>query len=300
MARFPPLRHQPRSARAVRIGFILDGDHSSVAASLREVNGAIHCVATGTTKLDVVRKQVARIFSLDHDATEYPQIAERDSNIAPLMASLPGLRPVCFTSPYESACWAIISQRITKTQAARIVAELVRAHGERVLLEGEPIGVFPRPDRLLDVSSIDGLPTIKVDRLHGIARAAQDGKLDAGYLRSLGAERAPQALRFLPGIGPFWASGIYLRACGITDVFPDEPLAVAALGSLHGLGDSPTASQLAPILDRYRPFRMWIAFLLRVAVARGILEGSRFASAGTDRPQRNRGRSLSVSRDTIE
>ena len=273
VAHFPPMRHQPRSSPALTLGFILDGEHSSIAVSLREEGGRLHGVTSRTAKLDVVVKQVERILALDHDATEYPAVALRDPKLAPIMAAFPGLRPVSFMSPYECACWAIISQRITTTQAARVVAELVRAHGERVALEGEPIGVFPRPDRPLDVRAIDGLPTVKVDRLHGIANAALEGKRDAERLRALGNERALQALRFLPGIGPFWASGIYLRACGIVDVFPEEPIAIAALGHLHGLGDRPTAAKLQELTNMYRPFRMWIAFLLRVAASRGLIDG---------------------------
>jgi 3-methyladenine DNA glycosylase/8-oxoguanine DNA glycosylase len=64
-----------------------------------------------------------------------------------------------------------------------------------------------------------------------------------------------------------------LRGCGIVDVFPDEPLAIAALGHLHGLGDRPDAAALQTLTDRYRPFRMWVCFLLRVAPGRGIIPG---------------------------
>jgi DNA-3-methyladenine glycosylase II len=274
MGNFPPLGHQPKlgSATEVRLGFVLDGDHKSVAVSLRSVGRELHGTALGTKRVDAVAKQVARIFSLDHDATTYPEIGKRDPKIGAVMRELDGLRPVCFTSPYECACWAVISQRITKTQASRVVAELVRAHGERVKLPGEaPMAVFPRPDRLLDVRTISGIAPVKVERLHAIATAALEGKLDAETIRARGDVEGPKSLLVLPGIGPFWASGIYLRACGIADFFPDEPLAIAALGNLHGLGDRPSEAAVAKLVDRYRPFRMWICFLLRVAVARGVL-----------------------------
>jgi len=269
--RFPPLRHQPRSKEAVRVGFVLDGRHCSVAVSLREERGQIRVFYAGTREADAVARQVARIFSLDHDATGWPALAERDPKLGAVMDAFPGLRPVCFTSPYECACWAIIAQRITTSHAARVVAELVRAHGEVVRLEDESIGVFPRPDRLLDVTTIPSLPLVKVDRLHAIARAALDGKLDAERLRRLGDELGPQSLRFLPGIGPFWASAIYLRACGIRDVFPDEPITIAALGTLHELGAPPPRPAIERLTEPYRPYRMWVAFLLRVAAARGII-----------------------------
>jgi hypothetical protein len=80
-------------------------------------------------------------------------------------------------------------------------------------------------------------------------------------------------VRPIRGIGPFWSQGIYLRGCGIVDVFPDEPLSVAALGHLHGLGDRPAPRVLAELTEQYRPYRMWVCFLLRVAAGGGLIEG---------------------------
>ena len=74
-----------------------------------------------------------------------------------------------------------------------------------------------------------GLPQEKVHRLHGIADAALAGDLEVARLRALGADGARAALRRLRGIGEFWASGIWLRACGVVDEFPDEPRCRAVL-----------------------------------------------------------------------
>lgn len=113
-----------------------------------------------------------------------------------------------------------------------------------------------------------------MERLHGVARAALAGLLDADRLIALGPVAGPKSVRVIPGIGPFWSSGIYLRSCGIVDEFPDsEPIAGAALGTLHGLGDQPSAEQMRELTDRFRPFRMWVCFLLRVAAGRGLIEG---------------------------
>jgi len=180
---------------------------------------------------------------------------------------------VLFTSPYEAACWGVISQRIHTTQAAKAVLEIVRAHGEWVTLAGISVPVFPRPDRLLDVRVVPGLAPIKIARLHAIAKAMDRGMtiLDADSIRALGPEEGPRSLRSLPGIGSFWANAIYLRACGVADVFPDEPISIAALGALHGLGDRPSSARVVALTNHYRPFRMWVAFLLRIAAARGTL-----------------------------
>lgn len=189
------------------------------------------------------------------------------------MASLPGLRPLNFTSPYETAAWGIISQRISMRQAASIKAALIAEHGHRLRVAGEPVSCFPGPERLATVRSVAGLSAQKVERLNGVARAALAGKLDADRLRALGDEAGPASLREIPGIGPFWASGIYLRGCGVVDVFPEEPISIAALGNLYGLGDSPSPQEIDRLTSLYRPFRMWVCFLLRVAASRGLIAG---------------------------
>lgn len=269
VSRFPPLSHQPRPGSEVRVGFILDGALTPVAARLSEESGRIRCEVAGTSDIEAARAQVARILSLDHDGSAYPALGRRDPALGALMDAFEGLRPVCFTSPYEAACWAVLSQRISKAQAARLTAGLVARGEERARLDGEEIAVFPSPARLLALSDLGPVPAVKAARLRAIAEAALEGALDATHLRALGDQEAPRRLAELPGIGPFWSSGIYLRACGAVDVFPDEPRSRDALSRLHPEAD---ARALDAIIDGYRPFRMWACFLLRVAEARGVFD----------------------------
>lgn len=274
MANFPPMtQHWQGSSELVRMTFPLDREFTPVGVALRFAEGRLHAEVTGSRNLEAVERQVARIFSLDHDGADYPSVGDRDPKIGRLMRALPGLRPLNFTSPYETAAWGVISQRISMKQAARVKATLAAEHGGRLQVAGQEVGCFPTPQQLLGVESVAGLSDEKIERLRGVARAALAGKLDADRLRSLGDEAGPASVRDIPGIGPFWASGIYLRGCGIVDAFPDEPLSVAALGHLHGLGDRPDPDSLARLTEVYRPFRMWVCFLLRVAANRGLISG---------------------------
>ncbi len=270
---FGPVRHNWQEPGAVRMTFLLDGGFTPVGVDLRFENGSLRGEVAGTSDIEAAERQVARVFSLDVDATTYPDVGGRDPKVGRLMEALPGLRPVCFTSPYETATWAVISQRIRMSQAAAIKARLIAEHGHPLILGGVEVRCFPSPDRLLEVESVPGLAAEKVERLHAVARAALAGLLDCDRLRALGDEAGPASVRVIPGIGPFWSSGIYLRGCGIQDVFPDEPVSIAALGRLHGLGDQPSEEQVRELTDPYSPFRMWICFLLRVAVNRGLIDG---------------------------
>lgn len=262
------------SARMIPMAFPLDGDFTPVAVAMRWRGGAVVGEVTGGRDHDRVGRQVARVISLDHDARDYPEVGRRDPAVGRLMEALPGLRPLCFTSPYETAAWGVISQRISMRQAAATKARLLEEHGHRLRVDGQDVISFPTPERLSRVTAIPGLSAEKTERLRGVAEAARSGLLDAARLRALGPVAGPDSVRVIPGIGPFWASGIYLRGCGIVDEFAHEPISMAALGHLHGLGDRPSEAHITALTDRFRPFRMWVCYLLRVAAGRrGLIEG---------------------------
>jgi DNA-3-methyladenine glycosylase II len=274
VAHFPQLRRNwAGSGDPLRMAFLLDRTFAPVAVALRWKDGRLDGEVAGTSDVDAVSRQVARIFALDNDGTGFPDIGRRDPAIAGIVSAFPGLRPVSFTSPYECAAWGIISQRISSRQASAIQDRLVAEHGTRLEVGAGEAWAFPAPERLAQLEGFPGLAVVKVERLRGVARAALDGLLDADKLRALGPVDGPASLRAIPGIGPFWSSGIYLRAAGIVDEFPEEPLSVAALGILHGLGERPDQETVASITDAYRPYRMWAAVLLRVAAGRGAIPG---------------------------
>ncbi len=250
------------SNQVIPMAFPLDGDFTPVAVAMRWEDGAVVGEVTGSRDLERVSRQVARIISLDHDGRGYPEVGRCDPAVGRLMEALPGLRPVCFTSPYETAAWGVISQRISMRQAAVIKARLVEEHGQRLRVGGHDVICFPTPERLARVTAVPGLSAEKTERLRGVAEAALSGLLDTERLRALGPVDGPESVRVIPGIGPFWASGIYLRGCGIVDEFPEEPVSIAALGQLHGLGDRPSDAQMSELTDRFRPYRMCVCFLL--------------------------------------
>ncbi|MFI2238858.1 DNA-3-methyladenine glycosylase family protein [Streptomyces chrestomyceticus] len=212
------------------------------------------------------RAQLARILSLDVDGSGFPALGA-DPVMAGLMARYPGLRPVCFHSPYEAAAWAIIGNRIRKTQAAAIKARIAREYGQRILVSGRVLHAFPTPTVLRTLPHLPGLTDLKVQRLHALAEAVLDGRLDATRLRSLPADYALAELRALPGIGPFSAELVLIRGAGHPDVFPrHEPRVHQAIAAAYGLSAAAAAdvAQLSRIADRWKPYRSWAAFLLRV------------------------------------
>lgn len=272
---WPALKHQAaRTEHGLALSFLSDKTFTPIAVRLElrdgEVAGEIVESKATHPNPAAVTRQVARILSMDHDATTYPGVGKRDPAVGTLMETLPGLRPLNFSSPYECAAWAVLSQRINQAQAASIKKRLIEAYGTTFIVGGVEVGCIPSPQKLLAIESFPSIPAVKMDRLHGVAKAALEGLLDADHLISLG-DRAADAVRVIPGIGPFWSQGIYMRTCSVADVWPVEPLSNAALGALHRLGDEPSTEDIARITEAYRPWRTWVCVLLRFAAGRGYI-----------------------------
>lgn len=253
----------------VRLAFVVDdwSGHAGVVLRQEEEHGPVAGTIVETTAADPerIRAQAARVVSLDHDGTPFDELGRREGVIGALQRSSGWLRPVLFHSPYEAACWAVISARIRQTQAARIRDDLAAAHGGRMTVDGEDLVSFPAPEALLAVAEVQGLAEEKIRRLHGIAEAALEGRLDRTRLLAMDADNALATLRELRGIGPFWAEGILLRAVGTTDaVTLAEKLgrqrAAAAYDAPEVIEDD--AAYLA-LAERWRPFRTWVSVLLR-------------------------------------
>jgi DNA-3-methyladenine glycosylase II len=223
----------------------------------------------GDADIEAVRRQVARVLSLDHDGAAFVRIGDRDPVIARLLAAAPGLRPPLFYSPYEAAAWAVLSVRRVPKQMSEVRRRLSEAHGATFELAGERVAAFPTPDQLLVVDAFPGISADRMTRLHGVARAALDGWLDVSRIHKLGPEAAMEDLQRINGIGPFYSALIVNRASGFADVLPrDEQKALALVGELYGLGGPATAERLTGIAEAWRPFRTWAIVLIRAAASR--------------------------------
>jgi DNA-3-methyladenine glycosylase II len=247
----------------LRLAFAAEGSWQPAGVLVRQQpDGTVTGAVGGTAETAQVRAQVARILSLDVDGAAFPEVAGRDPVVGALIERYPGLRPVCFHSPYEAACWAVIGHRIQIRQAATIRARIAEELGPRVTVGGREMPAFPPPRTLL-TAAVPGLPEIKVERLRGLARAALDGVLDAARLRSMQAEQALAALRELPGIGPFSAELVLIRGAGAPDCFPSSERRLHdSMAAAYGLAD-PGVAELQRIADRWRPYRSWVALLFR-------------------------------------
>ncbi len=262
---FAPAAHKAApTAGHLHLAFVADDSEQAVGVCLREEDDTVIGEMFGEADKEVVRKQVARILSLDVDGNAFPLVGEHDPIVGRMQVRYPGLRPVCFYSTYEAGAWILIGHRIRITQAARVKARIAEELGDVVDIHGEQEHAFPAPTRLLQLESFPGLFGRKIEYLHRLAEATIEGRLDASRLRSLPPEEALEALQQLPGIGIFSAEHILLRGAGDPDYLTlNEPRLPRAVAMAYNLKAEPASEELRTISDGWRPYRTWVTFLLR-------------------------------------
>lgn len=255
---------------SITLAFPVEGTESSAAIELwQDADGVVRgrTDASGDL-LERARHEAERSLSLDHDGTGWPAVGERDPVVGRLQREHDYLRAVCFYSAYEAATSFVIGQRISRRQAAAIKRTLGERLGDRPTIAGVEVPAFPRPSRLLELTDAPGLNAEKVRRLHGLAQAALDGRLDTERLRAMPEGEALAALQQLPGVGPFTANGVLYRGCGVADGVPAaDELGQTVIHDLYGL-DRVTPEDVSRISDAWRPYRMWAVVLLRMGWTR--------------------------------
>lgn len=270
---FAPAAYEGSGADALRLAFVADGGEDAAGVVVRSEGATITGEVYGDADPGAVRNQVARILSLDVDGSGFPEVEKRDQIVGKLQERYPGLRPVCFNSPYEAAAWAIIGHRIRIVQAAKVKARMAEELGPAVDVGGETRHAFPAPSRLARLEGFPGLFGRKAEYLRALGREAIEGKLDAAYLRLLPVEEALEELVELPGIGPFSAELILLRGAGEPDYLPTkEPRLPRAVAMAYQLDEPPPLETLSVMAERWRPYRTWVTVHLRAMLEEETVE----------------------------
>ena len=251
------------------LAFPVEGSWRTVGARVHEHDGLPALTVThnpGRLHHDTVRDQVERILSVDVDGSGLAAVGDRDEVAGALLRRYPGRRPVGFCSPYEAAAWALLTHRVRMSQAAAVRDRLAGELGEEVDRgDGRSQHASPTPERLADLQPVRGLSEQKVQHLRGLGRAAAAGELDAAALRALPTDQALHHLQRLPGVGPFSAELVLVRGAGAPDVFPRaETRLHGAMAGLYDVDvDADDRDALQRLADTWRPYRCWVAVLLR-------------------------------------
>ncbi|MDX1498206.1 MAG: AlkA N-terminal domain-containing protein, partial [Salinisphaeraceae bacterium] len=207
-------------------------------------------------ELAQVTARIRQQFDLAADPMNINRQLRKDALLAPLIKRHPGLRLPGAWDPFELGVRAILGQQVSVAAARTLAGRTVEQFGERSgeFPNGEAMWLFPDAARLA-VAQLDsiGLTRKRAETLQGFARAVASGQLDFSMLQD--AASLKSALLALPGIGPWTAEYIAMRALAEPDAFP-----TADLGLLRATGMN--AHELQQRAEAWRPWRAYAAIHL--------------------------------------
>ena len=201
-----------------------------------------------------------RLFDLDADPVSIAEALSLDPVLAPLVMKYPGRRSPGHVDGTELAVRAVLGQQVSVAGARTQLCRLTVRLGDVLTIADDTLThVFPVA---LAISGSDpallAMPAARCRALVGMCGAIADGRvtIDVGVDR----DELDAALVALPGIGPWTAAYVRMRALGDPDVFMPSDLGVRhALERLDQPGDPKSATSLA---ETWRPWRSYALALL--------------------------------------
>jgi AraC family transcriptional regulator of adaptative response / DNA-3-methyladenine glycosylase II len=206
-------------------------------------------------------KKVRDLFDLRCNATAIREKLVLDPRLKQMLHRkvLPRA-PGCW-DPFELGIRTIIGQQISVKAATTVMGRIVKRLGTPMSHQVSGVTtVFPEPQSFVD-GNLDGLglnnQRIATLRAFAGAVAAED-MFAAGH----DSEEIRQRLVAIPGIGPWTAEYIAMRALRNPDAFPSSDL-----GVLKALGPDASGKQFKPkaaeaAAEAWRPWRAYAVFTL--------------------------------------
>ncbi|WP_376768093.1 DNA-3-methyladenine glycosylase family protein [Nonomuraea rhodomycinica] len=215
---------------------------------------ALDVAVDDTRQLARIVARCRRLLDLDADPGAIAD-ALGQTSLRPLVEGRPGLRVPGAFDGFELAVRAVVGQQISVAGARTLLGRIVTRAGRPAGGESPdaPGLLFPSAGELLeaDLQGL-GLTGRRVVTLKELATRVADGSLDLDGGQE--PAEAVQTLLDVPGIGPWTASYIALRALRDPDAWPTGDLVLtkrmAALGIPHDH------------IERWRPWRAYAALHL--------------------------------------
>ncbi|MBJ6765464.1 helix-turn-helix domain-containing protein [Myxococcaceae bacterium JPH2] len=230
-------------------------------ALIAEVSLSLSSVLMG------VASRLRALFDLDAQPALVHEALKRDAVFEGTLRAHPGLRVPGAFDAFELTMRAVLGQQVSVQAATTLSGRLAARWGTP--LEDAPgpelSRLFPTAEevaaRTLDEVAALGMPASRANSVLGVARALVQGTVRLE--RDTDAAEAIAALDALPGIGPWTAHYVAMRALRWPDAFPEGDLALRkALGGV-------TTKELSQRAESWRPWRAYAAMHLWARLSLG-------------------------------
>ncbi|MFU8816541.1 MAG: AlkA N-terminal domain-containing protein [Pseudomonadales bacterium] len=196
-----------------------------------------------TMALADILLRVRRLFDLDADSATIDAHLASDPLLAPVVAQHSGLRVPGAWDGFETAVRAVLGQQVSVDRATVLAQRLQQHYGSDILLS---------PQALAQVAPAEiGLPGRRGEAIRRLAAEVAGGSLELHEAAAW--EPLQQALRAIPGFGPWTAGYVAMRVLKDPDAFPANDWVV--LKTLAPAAATATRARLRA--EAWRPWRAY-------------------------------------------
>jgi AraC family transcriptional regulator of adaptative response / DNA-3-methyladenine glycosylase II len=233
--------------------------HGMATMALTPMPGYVECTLrlADLRDLSTAVWRARRLFDLDADPVAVDAALSADPALEPLVLKRPGVRVPGAVDGLEIAVRAVVGQQISVPAARTVLGRMVAALGEPL---AEPDGtlthVFPTAEALATApDEALPMPAARKRTIRALGAAVADGRVDLHP--GAAVEEATEAMCALPGIGPWTAGYVVMRALADPDAFLPTDLGIKRAAESHGLPTDPAA-----LTERAKAWRPWRAYAL--------------------------------------
>ena len=196
------------------------------------------------------------MFDLDADPNTVEAQFADDPILAPLVRKRPGLRSPGHPDGVELLTRAVLGQQVSVKGARTLATRLVAAVGEPLAAPIDGVThVFPSAAAIAGCAPSDfAMPAARGAGVDPRLRATC-GRQHRDRRRQRSRTRSRRQLESLPGIGPWTASYVSLRALGDPDVF--LPTDIGVRNALRDIGVDSTPKAASRLAESWRPWRSY-------------------------------------------
>jgi DNA-3-methyladenine glycosylase II len=215
-----------------------------------------------------VAERIRFFLSMDDDLQPFYAIGRSDSSFAPIIERFYGLHQPKFLTPFEIACWSILTQRQPIAIAHRVKMTLVRRWGTSITLpNGTTYWAFPEPAQLASVTPDKLAQVVRNERkvAYLLAVIKFFNEVDEQFLRSGGYEEVSAIIKGIKGIGDWSSHFILVRGLGrMEHVSTNDKELSKAAASIYNQGQALSPTDMQQIIDRYGSTQGYWAFYARI------------------------------------
>jgi AraC family transcriptional regulator, regulatory protein of adaptative response / DNA-3-methyladenine glycosylase II len=233
-------------------GWIAVSMHASGSALQLEISPSL------TPVIGAVIARVKRLFDLGAVPDAVGALLRRDALLASTVRRLPGLRVAGAFEGFELAVRTVLGQQVSIKGASTISGRWAAAYGTPIATPyAELTRLAPSPEHMAEQSpeaiAALGMVGSRARCLAALARAVAERKVVLAFASNV--EEQIENLMSLPGIGPWTAQYIAMRALHWPDAFPAGDLMLMRAAQL-------SHKQLLERATEWQPWRAYAAHYL--------------------------------------